>query len=37
MNPEMVLRPPARGDRRLTLMGTQDVDSDEVRTAHRGA
>jgi ABC-type polysaccharide/polyol phosphate transport system ATPase subunit len=37
MNPEMVLRPAARSDRRLTLMGTQDFDSDEVRTAQRGA
>ena len=36
MNPEMVLRPPARSDLR-TPMGTQDFDSGEVRTAQRGA
>ena len=36
MNAEMVLRPPARSDLR-TPMGTQDFDSDEERTAQRGA
>jgi lipopolysaccharide transport system ATP-binding protein len=37
MNPEMSLHPPARPDRRLTLMGDQGFDPDEERQARQPA